>query len=332
MKPHPNVRLQAVAVAVVALVALAVLDEAAAWPIAGAATVGAVIWLYYAVRYRRLRGGVSDLRAGRDAVMRGNFVLGLAGPAVVAWAVAFAGGVGLVEPPLEGAPANLLALATVLIPLSMLVSSGLDWYLIRPWRDGVFGPPACQPQHHKSSSRDYTMYWVMHRMVSEFLVFASVALLVADVTYVAADQTDSPGGQAVIGFVSLVGFGVWAAQEIAKLRAAIDFVRYPTPGVGQWIVGRNEFGPLDGFALDVSVDPGMQLISEPRGKGAADIVTPDRSIPLRNRKSIEAVESPVQVCPRGRCQFWFPDCEWGLTPPVEEEEDLGDPATEVNRA
>jgi hypothetical protein len=319
VKPHPNVRLQAAAVAVVAVIALAVLDESAAWPIAITSTFGGTIWLLFGLRYRAMRGRTSELRTSRDAIMRANFVVGLLVPAFAAWGVVIAGGTDFFVPPVKGAAANLLALAAVLIPLAMLVSSAVDWYLIRPWRDGVLGPPACQSSQHCGASRDYTMYWVMHRMTSECLVFASVALLLADITFVVADQTDSQGGQAVVGFVSLVGLGVWAAQEAGKVRAAINFVRFPTPGVGEWIAGRNELGPLNGFALDVSLDPGLQLVAKPRGRGAVDIAEADQSIPLRNRKSVRAIEPPEPVCPRGRCQYWFPDCEWGLVPATEDE-------------
>jgi hypothetical protein len=62
----------------------------------------------------------------------------------------------------------------------------------------------------------------------------------------------------------------------------------------------------------VSIDPGVQLIEEPRGHPAQDIALQDRSVPLGQRRTIKPIAAPRPICPGLKCEFWIPDCEVGL--------------------
>jgi hypothetical protein len=315
MKPKSYVRMQAAGVLLATLAILIVLGRGAALATAGALTLGLVIWvafvLVYEMRRRRVDRGLSAYRAERDRAMVGCLVVGLLVPTTLAWFDALAD-VELVGPPVHSGQSVILALSVIAFPLSLLVSSSVDWYLIRPFREGVFGDPVCRASHEEGETMSYARYWILHRMISEFLVYAAVVGIVAIATVLAKDATDSENGKDILGLVGPLGIAVWSIRELTKLQAALKFVRYPTCGLGEWVEGRNaECVDISGFVLDVATDPGVQLIEKPRGHPARDISNARKSIPLSQRNGITSVTPPTAHC-QGRCEFWVPDCEVGL--------------------
>jgi hypothetical protein len=316
MKPRPYVQLQAVAVLLIATATLGVLGDEAALAIALALSLGTTIWVFFALRYGWLRSR-SDLersghRASGDAAMVICLVVGLLIPGACAWIVTI-GDLRVIDPPLHGAEAGFAALSVLLIPLSILVSSSVDWYLIRAFREGVHDTPPCQPEVQQTSRpMDYARYWIMHRMLAEFLAYAGVSLAIAMAVTIAGNAAGETG-ENVLNVVGAAGVLGWSLAELGKLRSALDFVRYPTCGLASWVRGRNANGDdISGFVLDVSIDPGVQLIEEPRGHPAQDIALQDRSVPLRQRRTIKQIAPPRSICPGGKCEFWIPDCEAGL--------------------
>jgi hypothetical protein len=318
MKPRPYVQIQAAAVLVVSVIALAVLGKEVTLAVAITFMVATVIWGHFAARYYWLLSKSGLTRSGhrreRDAVMLGCLVVGLILPSALAWCGVCIGDLELFKPPLKGGEAILITLSVVMIPLSILVSSSVDWYLIRPFREGIHDEPACQDSAQGSGqAMDYARYWVLHRMVSEFLAYAGIVGVIALSGTVAGEATHSESGKNIFNLIGLLGVLCWSLVELGKLKAALDFVRYPTCGLASWVRGRSEEGEeLSGFVLDVSVNPGVQLIGEPRGHPAPDISDPDNSIPLKHRRTIKPITPPVKVCAGGKCEFWIPDCEVGL--------------------
>jgi len=318
MKPRPYVQIQAAAVLVASVIALAVLGKEVTLAVAIALMVATVIWGYFGARYYWLLSKSGLTRSGhrgeRDAVMLGCLVIGLIVPSGLAWCGVGVGDLELFNAPLKGGEAILITLSVLMIPLSIFVSSSVDWYLIRPFREGVHGEPACQATAQESGqTMDYARYWVLHRMVSEFLAYAGIVGVIALSATVAGQATHSETGKNVFNLIGLLGVLGWSLAELGKLKAALDFVRYPTCGLASWVRGRSEEGEeLSGFVLDVSVNPGVQLIGEPRGYLAPDISDPDSSIPLKHRRTIKPITPAVEVCAGGKCEFWVPDCEVGL--------------------
>lgn len=318
MNPKPFVQLQALAVLLVVAATVAILDANAALGVAILVTVGAAIWSTFALTYRlrrtRWEETRSALRSGRDAVMTGCLLLGLVLPAGLLWGAALVGDLNVIDPPVHGGAAVILALGAATVPLSMLVSSSVDWYLIRAFREGVHGSPVCQRHLHSDAQRmAYARYWALHRMVSEFFVYLGVAGAVAAGLVIASEGTDSESGKTLLSLGGGMGLAIWAVSEMGKVRQAIPFVRFPTCGLGDWVEGRNdECDDISGFVLDVALDPGVQLIEEPRGYPAEDISHPDRSIPLTRRRTVKRVPPPREFCPDGTCEFWLPDCEVGV--------------------
>jgi hypothetical protein len=312
------VRFQALAVLLVTAIGVVLLGPGADLAAGIEISVGAAIWLYFFVRYEWLRGRSSlertTERAGKDRTMVVAALLGLALPAAFAYAAAVEGGFNPLEPPLRHGLAVLTMLCALTIPLAMLVSSAVDWYLIRPFREGVYELPACQPEKQASDeAKDYARYWIAHRMVCEFFVYLAISGLIALAATIAGEETHSNTGTNILNLLGVLGILAWSLVELGKLKAALAFVRYPTCSLASWVRGRNAaFAEIEGFVLDVSVDPGVQLIDEPRGYPAGDIADPKRSVPLSARETIETLQPPRPICPGQKCEFWIPDCEFGI--------------------
>jgi len=317
VKPKPYVQLQAIALSLVTAIILGILADEAALTLAIALTVGLAIWGYFMLRYywllRHAAHDRSGDRAGKDAVMLGCLVGGLALSAGLSWVEYGLDGIDLVAPPLHGGAAVIAALSVIAVPLGILVSSSVDWYLIRPFREGVHGDPVCRPsQHENGRAMDYAKYWIMHRMTAEFVAYAGIVVVVGLALTIASEATHTIRGKSVLGFVGGIGIAVWSLSELSKLEAALRFVRFPTCDLGGWVKGRNdECEDISGFVLDVSVSPGVQLIDEPRGHPARDIAKATHSVPLKQLRTIDDIPSPRRLC-AARCEFWVPDCEVGL--------------------
>jgi hypothetical protein len=315
MKPKYYVLIQAAATLLATLLILVVLGRGPALAIAVAISSGLVIWVafssVYASRRRRSGRRLSQHRRERDQAMVRCLVVGLLIPAGLSWGKA-ATGLEVMEPPVDSGQAVILALSVIVFPLSLLVSSSADWYFIRPFREGVYGDPVCRADHQQGQTMAYAQYWILHRMISEFLIYAAVVGIGAIATVLSKNATHSESGKDILGLVGPLGIAIWSIKELTRLQAALKFVRYPTCGLGEWVTGRNaECADIGGFVLDVATDPGVQLIEKPRGHPAKDISEPKRSVPLAQRSGISSEEPPRELC-QGRCEFWVPDCEVGL--------------------
>ena len=160
---------------------------------------------------------------------------------------------------------------------------------------------------------DYARYWIMHRMVAEFTVYAGIVVLVGLFFAVGSTLIHSEEGKSAVGFVGGVGIAVWSISELSGLRAALTFVRFPSHfELGSWASGRtSDCVDISGFVLDVSISPGVQLIEKPRGHPARDAPDKARSVPLGQAHNIRPIDPPLVPCEK-RCEFWIPDCEVGL--------------------
>jgi hypothetical protein len=327
MKPRPNVMLQALATGLLSVAALATLGRHGAPVLLGALALAELVWAWMAVAYwlrRRdwqARDPTRHARSGQrrrlDRVMARNNLLGIVGPAAVCVAVLALGQAHEpYTPPVRGTTEVIVALCAVMVPLSMLVSSSVDWYLIRAFREGVIGEPACRPSVAGSdASVNYLRYWVMHRLVCEFVLWVSVAVGIGFVSALIENATHDPTSKATFNLLGFIGIAAWSTRELAKLPTAIDFVRYPSVGLGQYVTGRNPTCQrIRGFVHDVALHPGVQLIDDPLGDPAPDITFPEKSVPLRLRESLRDASErakPKQRCAQA-CEFWVPACEVGL--------------------
>lgn len=71
-------------------------------------------------------------------------------------------------------------------------------------------------------------------------------------------------------------------------------MRFPTDcALGAWQTGQNDDGlDIEGLCLDVSLDPGIQLIEKECGYLARDISSPEQSIPRQLRRTAKLIDLP----------------------------------------
>jgi hypothetical protein len=306
---------------VLAVVALAVLQQPAAAAIVAIGGLGSFIWVVFGVAYRLRRsrspdGQRSNHRRERDRLMLVTFASGLALPTALAAADLIFGPLRPFGTPLTSGRAIILTLSVIAVPCSMLVSSSVDWYLIRAFRDGVFGAPACQADHSRSKDKtaDYARYWILHRFVSEGVVFIAIIGAIAEIIAICTNAIHNQSSIDAFNDIGIVGILAWSYASLAKIKPAIDFLRFPTEcALGAWQTGRNEEGDeISGFCLDASLDPGIQLLAKPRWYDAPDVSDPDLSVPLRSRKTLKIVAAPAEEsCTATHCAFWIQHCERG---------------------
>lgn len=310
MKPRPIVQIQSALALATTLVAIAVCERPAALGAMIASGVGLGIAGFLAIRYERLTpvSERSKHRALRDQTMRTCIVAGLAVPLALSIYVVAAG--ALTDPVLGGAPAHVAAVAACAVFASMLTSSCVDWYLIRAFRDGVLGEPACQmDRHDEETALYYARAWISHRTVAELLGWggASAVLVVA---LVALQQSSSdPAWSAFFTYVApagavYLGIGGYLAR---RLRPVPGYVQRPSPGLGRWArgtivdcAGREQ--RVEGFVVDVALGVGMRILREPEGKLT--------EVPLEQAAKLSSVRRAL--CTE-RCEEWLgAQCERGL--------------------
>lgn len=317
MKPRPYVQIQAFLALVAVALVLIVLGRTAALAAAVFVSVGLATWLFFLIRYlilvKRSGDPRSRQRRGKDRAMLGCLIVGLIVPAGLAWLEFGVFGYDTIGRPLRDGEAVVASIGFLAIPFGILVSSSVDWYLIRPFREGVCNEPVCRSEvHEEGRGMDYARYWILHRMVSEFTVYAGILVLVGLFFAVGSTLIHSEEGKSAIGFVGGLGIAVWSISELSGLRAALMFIRYPHCELGSWVAGRTaDCIDISGFVLDVSISPGVQLIREPRGHPAPDIADKHQSVPLGQAHNIAQIDPPLVPCSE-RCEFWVPDCEVGL--------------------
>jgi hypothetical protein len=319
MKPRPYVEIQAFFSLLATAIVLIVLGRDANLPAAVILTIGLAIWLYFLGRYRLLLRKAphprSAQRRGKDKIMVGCLVGGLVLPTLLAWADLAFVRLDLFGDVLNPGEAAVAAVTFLAIFLAILVSSSVDWHLIRPFREGVLNEPSCRPEvHEQGRGLDYAKYWVVHRGVAEFLVYGGIVVLAGLFVAIISTVVHSEVGKSEAGFIGGLAIAIWSASKLGGLEAALRFVRfsYADCELGSWVSGRTEDClDISGFVLDVSISPGVQLIEEPRGHPARDIAKAECSVPLRQAHNIKAVDAPRRICVT-HCEFWNPDCEVGL--------------------
>jgi hypothetical protein len=317
MNPRPYVWKMSLLTAGVVVPALLLMTRPADLALAILCSSGAVIWLFFGVQYLFRKERPSDARRRKDRAMRECFLAGILLPAAAAWAcVAGADSALPYDRPIDGTTAVVIACCLAVIPLSVIVSSAVDWYLIRPFREGVYGAPVCQHVDTERAREAYASYWVLHRGICEFVVYSAIAGIIAFGTATVAVSSRDPR---VLAALNIIGVGaiVWPGTKLLwLLRYALAFVMKPRPGLGDWVTGRNcDRETIEGFLVDLSIAPGVQLIERPADETAADEDSgePDkRYVALEDRGSLRRTTPSRPICRGGVCEFWIPDCEVGI--------------------
>jgi hypothetical protein len=225
--------------------------------------VGACVWLglltHYLLRSRRRRGDRTS--HDRRALLSGS--LGLLAPLGCAIAArAVTGFDGLL---FSNLAASFTGACTCAVFVAILASSMVDWYLILPFVDGLFGRAVWQDDDTWMTTkrrRGYAKIWVGHRIACEILVFMSLALVVS-IVFVAVGNAVSSDKTLPVAIESLGGSGIAFALLTflgPRVRDSVNYVLAQNAGLGTWAEGVDNRGEhITGLVIDVSVHPGVQL-------------------------------------------------------------------------
>ncbi|MGA7704452.1 MAG: hypothetical protein WB998_06095 [Solirubrobacteraceae bacterium] len=206
-------------------------------------------------------------------------------------------------------PAHVAGIAANAVFAAMLTSSCFDWYLIRPFRDGVLGPPTCQmDKHDNETALYYAQAWIAHRTMAELIGWGGSAIVLV-VSLVALQQsTHDPTWSGFFTYLApagavYLGIGGFLAR---RLRPVPKYVQQPSPGLGRWAHGtvidaaENE-QEIEGFVVDVALGVGLQILPEVEGETI--------EVPLGQATKLRTTTRALCV---SHCEHWIPHCERGL--------------------
>lgn len=302
MNPTPHLMQQAAASAVVVAGTLALCGTPCALPLAILLSVSALLSIGFGVWYwvRLVRSGVerSDFRRGEDKVVRACVLAGLVVPCVTTWMFFILDAIP--NPELHGPSAVVAGVLACAVPITILTSSTVDWYVILPFVRGVFGPPVCQTtEHPEVMLRAYGKYWIMHRWLTELVCYVSVALFVA-IAFSAA--TVSSDGNAVLApALAAISAGGIVGYAFPRLKSGWEFFFSGKIGLGEHYAGRaGDCSDITGMVVDVSID-GIGLLANPDAKPEV--------MPLTNCNSADPLPSRPNICAGSKCDRWLTHCE-----------------------
>lgn len=309
-----NAWVDAFAVLVITVVCLGLCGDAArSLAIADSAGVAAwlLLWVVYVRMARSTHGKRSARRTSGDGSVLRAAITGFVLPGGLAWATV---ALHPIDSPISGGDAVTAITLLIVAPVVVFVSTLCDWYVVRPFRDGVLSEPAsptCRPPADDDvGKRDwYAQFWVGHRGLAELLGYGGVLVfLLISLVYL---QHDSKLSEAVLGYVGLTGVVnvIVARQLLVRVWPAFRYITSgKPPGLGTWVRGVDEEGrSFEGFVLDVSLD-GLQVIRKPKGyqpTGGDSVL-----VPLSRARKLQAVDPPKPLCMH-RCEGWirFDECE-----------------------
>jgi len=227
-------------------------------------TVGAgvLIWLGFAIPYASRVHDRDDERRKDDRRALTAGVVGLLLPAVIAAVVWRSPGfAGLL---FSTQAAAFAGVALAVIPVAILVSSMVDWYLIIPFCYGAFGTAIWVPPVERIplQRRRYAKIWVAHRVICEICCYFALALIIS-ILFVAVGNAVSHEHVLPVALESLGGSGI-AFTVLAylgpRVRDGWNYMLADNAGLGTWAEGTDIAGePVEGLIVDVSVHPGVKI-------------------------------------------------------------------------
>lgn len=135
----------------------------------------AAVLICNAIYAHALRGRPrSDERATGDRRRAVTMLIALPTPIGFALAAALTGRLRPAESVLRDSTVAAFVACLVVIALALLyVSSTIDWYIVRVWRDGVVIDPPCKRRGNRPTWLLITRVWLLHR------IFATIGFFVA---------------------------------------------------------------------------------------------------------------------------------------------------------
>ncbi|MGA2163327.1 MAG: hypothetical protein ABSH36_02530 [Solirubrobacteraceae bacterium] len=309
MKPKPIVEIQAGFSLAAAAIAIGLCGTSGALGVIVASGLGLIVTAGLAIRYHWLvrHRYRSRHRAVRDRIMIGCVAVGLALPATLGVAVLAGAGTAW-NWPLRSVPAHFAVISASAVFAAMLTSSCVDWYLIRPFRDGVLGPPVCQMADHDDETvLFYAQAWIAHRTVAEVIGWGGTAIVLIIALVAMQNSTHNPTWSGIFTYLAPSGavyLGI-GGYLVRRLRYVPQYVQRPSPGLGRWVTGAiptisGEERQIDGFVADVALGVGLQTITQEHRR---------KDVDLGDAWRLDSVQRPLCV---NACERWIPHCDRGL--------------------
>jgi hypothetical protein len=320
LKPRPIVQIQSGLTFAAAIASIGLAGKTGALGVVIAGGLGTTASAGLASRYHHLVRSRkrSRHRAERDRIMTVCLVVGLSFPAVLG-ALVLTGLAPNWKAPLGTVPAHVAAIAGFSVFAAMLTSSCFDWYLIRPFRDGVLGSPVCQMDEFDNETvLYYAQAWIAHRTIAEIIGWGGSAIVLIVGLVAVQQSTHNPTWSGIFTYLAPSG-AVYLAiggYLLKRLRPVPQYVQQASPGLGRWAQGTvpdvvgNQV-TIDGFVVDVALGVGLQTLDAKRDR---------KDVALGAASRLDSTIRPLCV---ERCEHWIPQCERGL---LEDETEIDLPA------
>ncbi|MCW2990360.1 MAG: hypothetical protein JWM73_954 [Solirubrobacterales bacterium] len=161
-------------------------------------------------------------------------------------------------------PISALVACLVVIALALLyVSSSVDWYIIKGWRDGVVSEPPCMRKKDRPTWLLITRVWLLHRIVATIGFFVGLWTLVGLAWFeLAKHHGGSDWAIYLLGLVSPSAIPLFFMRHyIVALGHAVGLAFGNLPiALGDEVGWTDEGAARRGIVYDVSIDGGYRMI------------------------------------------------------------------------
>jgi hypothetical protein len=252
---------------------------------------------------RALAGGRRSLaRARGDRVARNAVLIACLPPLVYATLATRYSALRPGEAFADNGIRFVVALVFVAAVTVIFASTLTDWYLIRPWRDGVVRRPPCR-RDERELWVDITRAWLQHRLWATLGLFVAL-WLVAGLMWFEIGQhwgsSDWVFFLLALTSPSLLAFALmrsWMAEVPTAFGLAFGNL---SPVLGDWVEYDRGRKTIRGFIYDVSIDKGYRVI---------DRNFDTNYLSLTRSKEIEHSRPPTPACEQ-RCEMVEGVCDY----------------------
>ncbi len=168
------------------------------------------------------------------------------------------------ESVLDGnAIAAFVACLVVIVLMLLYVSSCIDWYVIRAWRDGIVIDPPCMRRGNRPTWLLITRVWLLHRIIATIGFFVGLWTLVGLAWFeLAKHHGHSNWAIYLLGLVSPSAIPLFFMRSyISDLGHAVGLAFGNLPiSIGDHVSWSDDGQKFEGIAYDVSIDRGYRVI------------------------------------------------------------------------
>jgi hypothetical protein len=163
----------------------------------------------------------------------------------------------------EHSIATFVACLVSVALMLLYVSSTVDWYVVKAWRDGIVIDPPCRRRGNRPSWLLITRVWLLHRIVAAIGFFVGLWTLVGLAWF---ELLRHPGNSDwvlyLLGLASPSAIPLFFMRRyIAELGHAIGLAFGNLKvSLGDGVAWRSDGETVDGIAYDVSIDGGYRVI------------------------------------------------------------------------